>query len=317
MPTFPGFLFDDSAGAESIQKAFDSVEAAWVVSELGSNLIAKSTHKNTANDIRYLRFLDKSDARAIIVLKKSAVGKGNGDGDGDGGVKKGKYTNAPWVDPTPDLNATELGKCVPTAVLAYLKRYSSIEGSTITKSMLVYPYKTADGRINLNATKKIITELTKNSDLWNHNMPPSVCKAIVTELREVAKAAVAKISHDVSFISKADTLKRGLVYGLVYEPLVKDSHEDFATAEEIEAAAHNYLPSAMQNVEHDSEQTLTKADSTVVESYIAPCDFNLGESLVTKGSWILVTKIHTEELLEKVRSGEITGYSMEGTAFKV
>ena len=148
-------------------------------------------------------------------------------------------------------------------------------------------------------------------------MPPSVCKAVNVELRAIVKSAIAEISHDVSFIAKASTLERGLVYGLVYEPLVKDTEDDFATAEEIEAAAHNYLPSAMQNVEHDSDQALTRADSTVVESYIAPCDFTLDDETITKGSWILVTKVHSPDLLEKIISGEITGYSMEGTALKV
>ena len=304
-----GFLFDDAADAEAIQKAFDSEEAAWVVKELGSNLIAKSTHENTGNELRYLRFLDKADTRAIIVLKRPKPGNGN--------VKKGKYTNDPWIDPTQQLSVEDLSKCVPTAVLDFAKRYTGVDNSPITKGMLVYPYKTADGQINLNVVKRILKTLTKNTDAWHYSMPPSICKAVVLELREVVKASVSKISHDVSFISKAATLDRGLVYGLVYEPLVKDTHEDFATAEEIEAAAHNYLPAAMQNVEHDGEQTLTNSDSTVVESYIAPCDFRLGDEVITKGSWILVTKIHNTELIEKVRSGEITGYSMEGTALKI
>ena len=299
-----GFMFDDSL----IEKAAEAAELLWA-NGLGFKPIAKSAHSD--KDMRYVHFLDKSAVQAVISYKPRGADAGNG------GVKKSKYTNETWVDPTPDLSVDELSKCVPAGVLAFVKRYASIDSTPVTKAMLVYPYKTADGRVNLNEAKKILAELTKDKGSWNYDMPPSVCKDIVTELREVTKEATSKISHDVSFISKAATLERGLVYGLVYEPLVKDTHEDFATAEDIEAAAHNYLPAAMQNVEHDGEQTLTNADGTVVESYIAPCDFMVDEEEIIKGSWILVTKIHTEDLREKIRNGEITGYSMEGTAFKV
>lgn len=61
----------------------------------------------------------------------------------------------------------------------------------------------------------------------------------------------------------------------------------------------------------------------VVESFIAPCDFSYGDGdsmdreQVTKGSWVLVTKVLDNELLESIKNGERTGYSLEGTAQKV
>jgi hypothetical protein len=54
-----------------------------------------------------------------------------------------------------------------------------------------------------------------------------------------------------------------------------------------------------------------------VESYIAPCDFKVGEEPVKKGSWLVVSKVRDADLIKRIESGEITGYSLEGYASKV
>ena len=53
------------------------------------------------------------------------------------------------------------------------------------------------------------------------------------------------------FINKEDEAQK-LVYGVVYEPDVEDSHKDFMTAAEIEKAAHGFLKDA-RNIDDDSE----------------------------------------------------------------
>lgn len=101
-----------------------------------------------------------------------------------------------------------------------------------------------------------------------------------------------------------------LVYGVVYEPLVKDTHDDFMTAEAIEKAAHGFMEN-YQNIDkqHDFETETGK----VVESYVAPVDMEIGETTITKGTWVLVTKA-TNEMWESIQKGEFTGYSLAGTA---
>jgi hypothetical protein len=117
------------------------------------------------------------------------------------------------------------------------------------------------------------------------------------------------------FINKEDE-EQQLVYGVVYEPgnaddpETWDSHEDFMTAEEIEKAAHGFLKDARNiDKQHDFEAGVGE----VVESYIAPADFTIGEHEIKKGSWVLVTKA-SDEVWEEIKKGEITGYSMAGTA---
>ena len=114
-------------------------------------------------------------------------------------------------------------------------------------------------------------------------------------------------------IASRRMLDRGLVYGVVYEPGVVDTQGDFATAEEIECAAHGFLPEAVMNIHHKDDIE----DVQVVESYIAPCDFRYDDQLIRKGSWVLVTKILNEELRKAIADGEINAYSLEGTATRL
>lgn len=51
----------------------------------------------------------------------------------------------------------------------------------------------------------------------------------------------------------------------------------------------------------------------MVESYIAPSDFEMGDEMIKKGSWVLVTK-DSEAIWNQIQKGEITGYSIAGTA---
>ncbi|WP_203363077.1 XkdF-like putative serine protease domain-containing protein [Bacillus sp. REN10] len=111
------------------------------------------------------------------------------------------------------------------------------------------------------------------------------------------------------FINKEEE-EQQLVYGLVYEPDVEDSHGDFMTAAEIEKAAHGFMKDA-RNI--DKQHDFNAGVGEVVESYIAPADFTIGEQTITKGSWVLVTKA-SDEIWEEIKKGAITGYSMAGTA---
>lgn len=115
----------------------------------------------------------------------------------------------------------------------------------------------------------------------------------------------------VKFLVEKDTEKnpQKLVYGIVYEPGVKDTYGNYASAEEIEKAAHKFLEKYRQI---DEEHNYIPGVGTVVESYIAPDDFEVNGEVIKKGSWVLVTRA-SAEVWEKIQKGEYTGYSMAGT----
>lgn len=109
-------------------------------------------------------------------------------------------------------------------------------------------------------------------------------------------------------IDKAD--EKQLVYGVVYEPDVEDAHGDYMDAEDIEKAAHDFMKVARNiDTNHDFEAGVGE----VVESYIAPADFDIDGEKITKGTWLMVTKA-SDEVWESIKKGDITGYSMAGTA---
>jgi hypothetical protein len=132
------------------------------------------------------------------------------------------------------------------------------------------------------------------------------------ENKEVAKDT--DIDFEVA-IKMAD-FEKGLVYGIVYSPNTEDSHGDWTTAAEIEKAAHDFLPTAKSdwtNINHGKDEL---PDVDVVESYIAPCDFVVNKETVSKGSWVIVSRVNNAELRTSIQKGEVTGYSLEGTARK-
>ncbi len=127
------------------------------------------------------------------------------------------------------------------------------------------------------------------------------------------KSLPADMKNKTEFvpIAKVDDEKH-LVYGVVYAPDKVDAHDEYADAETIEKMAHLFMQEYGQiDVMHDEND---RDDLYVVESYIAPGDFDLGGQDVTKGSWVLVTKVMDPDIWKKVKSGELAGYSWGGVA---
>ncbi|MHC9079927.1 XkdF-like putative serine protease domain-containing protein [Bacillus altitudinis] len=152
-------------------------------------------------------------------------------------------------------------------------------------------------------------------------MPRELINAKITHVSYVDKAANQKqfffmksekendFEKQIKVIVKADDAQR-LVYGIVYEPNVADAHGDYMTPAEIEKAAHGFLKDAR---EIDKQHDFQGGVGEVVESYIAPSDFEMGDEMIKKGSWVLVTKA-SQDIWDQIQQGHITGYSMAGTA---
>lgn len=111
-------------------------------------------------------------------------------------------------------------------------------------------------------------------------------------------------------VKKSENALKRIIYCEVYAPNIPDSGGDFATAEEIEKAAHNFLRlgrTDQVDLQHDNE--LFK-DSTIVESFIARDD----DSIFIPGAWVVGIHIPSDEGWAMVEAGEINGVSMEALA---
>ncbi|WP_294742052.1 XkdF-like putative serine protease domain-containing protein [uncultured Exiguobacterium sp.] len=150
-------------------------------------------------------------------------------------------------------------------------------------------------------------------------MPREITNLIPSHVSIVDKAAnkrsflltksetAPNVSKHIELLVKEDDAQQ-IVYGIVYEPLVKDAHDDYMTAEEIEKAAHIFLKDYRQI---DKQHDFTSQVGDVIESYIAPADFELGGETVTKGTWVMAVKV-ADEVWSGIQKGEFTGFSLAG-----
>lgn len=114
------------------------------------------------------------------------------------------------------------------------------------------------------------------------------------------------VETDVRLLKRDE--EQQIVYGVVYEPDVVDAHGDFMDADEIEKAAHVFLKE-FRNV--DKQHDFTSKVGEVIESYIAPADFELGGQTVTKGTWMMAVKV-VDDVWTGIQKGEFTGFSLAG-----
>lgn len=126
----------------------------------------------------------------------------------------------------------------------------------------------------------------------------SLVKSPANKLDIVYKSSDAKFTDEKQIkITKSEP--EGLVYGTVYEPNVKDGDGDWADAQTIRQAAHDFLmKGANANIDENHNEKPTGA--TVVES-----------SINEKGAWEVAIKMDpTSETFQKVQKGELKGLSM-------
>lgn len=126
---------------------------------------------------------------------------------------------------------------------------------------------------------------------------------------ESVTKALDKKRHVRLLKDTAGEAKR-LVYGVVYEPDTVDAHGDTMTAEDIEVMAHEYL-AKFANVGWQ-HYLFINTEAEVVESYIAPADFTIGDQQIKKGTWMMTMHILDDALWKDIQDGNLTGYSFGG-----
>lgn len=100
------------------------------------------------------------------------------------------------------------------------------------------------------------------------------------------------------------------ITGIVYEPMVEDAHGNYMTEDEIRKAAYWF---AKNGDKVDIQHSFEEADGiAVVESYVTPCDMEIGGEPVVKGAWIMTVEVSNDTVWDAVQKGELTGFSMGG-----
>ena len=105
------------------------------------------------------------------------------------------------------------------------------------------------------------------------------------------------------------------VLGIVLEPEVVDAQGDIYSPDEIRQAGHRFMEEfggiGLMHRLAVNEQV------KVLESYVAPVDFEIAGVPVKKGTWLLGVRVLSDELWEQVKEGKLTGFSIGGSARRV
>lgn len=117
---------------------------------------------------------------------------------------------------------------------------------------------------------------------------------------------IEKQESDDTGILKLDDSKR-LVYGVFLVPAKADRQGDVVSIDDVEKVAHGFLKGYRAVDEMHEKQT---TDADVVESAIATEDMNYFGKPVIKGTWYGAIRINTDEVWDKVKSGEYKAFSV-------
>jgi len=141
----------------------------------------------------------------------------------------------------------------------------------------------------------------------------------VAELDEAAddttKLDDAPFTKSIPLIKGMDPDDERYVLGVVLEPETVDAQGDIYSAEEVRQAAHRFMEEfGGLGLMH---RFRVNGQVKVLESYLAPAEFDFGDTKVRKGTWLLAVRILSDELWERVKDGQLTGFSIGGSARRV
>jgi hypothetical protein len=96
-------------------------------------------------------------------------------------------------------------------------------------------------------------------------------------------------------------------------PLDPDAEGDIQSAAAVRKAAHRWMEHGGQVDLNHSWKALGQDRVRVLESYLAPCDVEIGGYAVRKGTWLLGLRIADDAMWTAVKGGEIGAYSIGGS----
>jgi hypothetical protein len=114
-------------------------------------------------------------------------------------------------------------------------------------------------------------------------------------------------SEQRTVITKDDAHQ--IVTGPALVPDRPDREGDVVSKENIEEVAYDYMKNHQKVDEmHDGND---RWEHDVVESYIAPQEFELGGTTIPKGTWMVSVQLG-DDAWQKVQKGTFSGFSVEG-----
>mgnify|MGYP001564862500 CR=1 FL=1 len=183
------------------------------------------------------------------------------------------------------------------------------EGKTKPRSLRHFPYKDASGKVDLPHLRNALARAPQSP------FGPKAMPKLKAAARAVGVGDVKK-SVEISIFKKDEDSR--LIFGEVLIPDVEDAQGDIISEEEIAKTARNFLVGYRQQTTSMGEMHKKEARGVVVvESYVAPVDFVVEDKDITKGTWIVVSKINSDKIWNLVKEGKYTGYSIGGRGKRI
>ena len=134
-------------------------------------------------------------------------------------------------------------------------------------------------------------------------------------LEELPDPALDAFDKAIPLLKGVDPDDERYVLGVVLEPEVVDAQGDIYSPEEIRHAAHRFMEEfGGLGLMH---RFRVNGQVKVLESYLAPAEVRVGETVIRKGTWLLAVRVLSDELWAQVRDGALTGFSIGGSARRV
>lgn len=202
---------------------------------------------------------------------------------------------------------------------------SELEKGTVKQQWLVEYQDTNATRISLSKLGRIFKVTTPDAAdrVFVASFPANKLSSLVTFVQPNSEDPKPKPietfkQHEIRFLAaKAEQAPdERYVMGVVLEPLDRtpDAQNDVYDAPTIRKTAHLFM-SDFRTIGLMHKGTINDKVK-ILESYIAPCDFDVNGAVVKAGSWILAARVVDDELWKACKSGELTGWSIGGTAIR-
>lgn len=108
-----------------------------------------------------------------------------------------------------------------------------------------------------------------------------------------------------------------LVTGIVMDPVNVDAFGNrIPDAELIERIAFDFM-AKFQDVGTDHTSKRGDSKLVVVESFIVRTEQKIGNAIVPAGAWVLTVRVMDVKIWERVKRGDLNGFSLEGVFVRV
>ena len=169
-----------------------------------------------------------------------------------------------------------------------------VGGSSVLTQLLVANYDVVSKGLDL--------ESWEDQPADDEMAEPAACAHVIA----------APFAKTVPLIKDVDPGDERFVLGIVLEPEVVDAQGDIYSSVEVRQAAHRFMEEfGGLGLMHGMR---VNGQVKVLESYVSPMDFAVGEVAVRKGTWLLAVRVLSDALWDQVKKGELTGFSIGGSA---